>query len=475
MTNYPWQHIDPKDEIQVESLDALTMKDVHVLTKLYQPLIGAPAYTFYMNLFASLDFQNTKKQTTVSELLRKLDIGIPDFFHARIKLEGIGLLGIYRAKAEKGKYIYEIVAPMTAEEFFKDSLLRTLLAEKIGQRLFEEEMRGLLSEPASKEGYEETTRSFIDVYHFDFENTSQLSQTDFMPFDTQKKRSRLTKTIDQIKSFDYDFFKQGLNKHFVDQDSFTKEVKELMYTYHVIYGIDELTMQQLILESADVHSGKVNPKKMARNMEIRYANQQKAYQLKTQSSQAVEQAVDEPLREKGFTAEEIAIIKHAKNAAPVKYLEAIKKQKNGFVGQPERYVLKDLIEQSPLRKEVINLLMYYILMYNNNPTLDKNYTLKIANEWSQNGVHTAEDAMERIKSIDTSTQAPKSQGQNRRNYSNYSNYNRRPVQKEKLPNWAKDTNKNTASDDQVISDQQAESIQERLDRLRKLRQEKEDN
>ena len=41
METYPWKSIDPKDELQIESLDSLTSKDVHVLTKLYQPLIGA--------------------------------------------------------------------------------------------------------------------------------------------------------------------------------------------------------------------------------------------------------------------------------------------------------------------------------------------------------------------------------------------------------------------------------------------------
>ncbi len=471
MNAYPWKDIDPKDEIQVESLDALTLKDVHVLTKLYQPLIGAQAYNFYMSLFASLDFQNKQKHTTVSELLRKLDIGIPDFFQARIKLEGIGLLGIYRAKEEKGRYIYEIVAPMAAEEFFKDSLLRTLLVEKIGQRLFEEEMRSLLSEPSSKEGFEETTRSFIDVYHFDFQHASQLTQTDFMPIDTPK-RPRVVQSIDQVDSFDYDFFKQGLDKHFVSVSSLTKEIKEMMYTYHVVYGMDEMTMQQLLLESADVGTGKVDPKKMRRNVEIRYANQQKARKQQMKPKNAEEQQEMTSLEDKGFNADEIAIIQHAKRAVPVNYLESIKDQKGGFVAQTERYVIKDLVEQSPLDREVINILMHYILVINNSPTLDKNYTMKIANDWAQNGVRTAEDAVSKIKIMYSEASKPKTQRAGRRNYGNYS---RRPVQKEKLPDWAKEKNKNTASDDQVHSDPQAESIQDRIARLRKLRQQKEDN
>lgn len=471
MGTYPWKSIDPKDELQIESLDSLTLKDVHVLTKLYKPLIGAQAYTLYMSLFAYLDFQNTMKPTTVSEVLRKLDIGIPDFFQARIKLEGIGLLGIYRSKEEKGKYIYEIVAPMPAEEFFKDSLLRTLLVEKIGQRLFEEELGALLSESSSKAGYEETTRSFVDVYNFAYQNASQLSQTDAIAFDTPR-RSKVSKTIEQVDSFDYTFFKQGLDTHFVSSESLTREIREMMYTYHVVYGIDEMSMQQLILESADIGSGRVDAKKFRRMVEIQYGNQQKARNIQNKKAQETEKVEDTQVKDRKFNSAEISIISHAKTAPPAKYLESIKDQKKGFVTQDERYVLKDLVEKSPLSVEVINILINYILVVQNNVVLDKRYTMKIANDWAQSDVRTAEDAIAKIKNVYSEAAAPKTKGQGGRTYSNY---NRRPVQKETLPNWAKKENQDTAKADQVKADEQGESIQDRIERLQKLREQKEGN
>ena len=471
MGTYPWKSIDPKDELQIESLDSLTLKDVHVLTKLYKPLIGAQAYTLYMSLFAYLDFQNTMKPTTVSEILRKLDIGIPDFFQARIKLEGIGLLGIYRSKEEKGKYIYEIVAPMPAEEFFKDSLLRTLLVEKIGQRLFEEELGALLSESSSKAGYEETTRSFVDVYNFAYQNASQLSQTDEIAFDTPR-RSKVSKTIEQVDSFDYTFFKQGLDTHFVSSESLTREIREMMYTYHVVYGIDEMSMQQLILESADIGSGRVDAKKFRRMVEIQYGNQQKARNIQNKKAQETEKVEDTQVKDRKFNSAEISIISHAKTAPPAKYLESIKDQKKGFVTQDERYVLKDLVEKSPLSVEVINILINYILVVQNNVVLDKRYTMKIANDWAQSDVRTADDAIAKIKNVYSEAAAPKTKGQGGRTYSNY---NRRPVQKETLPNWAKKENQDTAKADQVKADEQGESIQDRIERLQKLREQKEGN
>ena len=57
----------------------------------------------------------------------------------------------------------------------------------------------------------------------------------------------------------------------------------------------------------------------------------------------------------------------------------------------------------------------------------------------------------------------------------YSNYNRRPIQKEKLPDWAKKENQDTQAADQVKADEQGESIQDRIERLQKLRELKEGN
>src|SRR5690625_4017723 len=283
MKKYPWQAIDPKDYIQIEATEGLTMKGVHVLTKLYQPLIGAKAHALYLTLFSDIAFEPNTKGVTVSELLRKLDIGIPDFYQARVRLEGIGLLRIYRSKEETGDYFYQMIPPLTAKNFLKDSLLRTLLIEKIGDRLFKEALESLLPEAKDKQRYEEVTRSFLDVYHFDVSNTDVLSQTDFMPFETNQP-PKIAETIENVDTFDYDFFKAGLNKHFVRQDSFTKEIKELIYTFHVVYGIDEMTMQALILESADVESGEVNKNKFISSVQRSYLNKQ---QTKPKNSQKI--------------------------------------------------------------------------------------------------------------------------------------------------------------------------------------------
>ena len=470
MTKYPWQAIDPKSYIQIESTHTFTMQNVHVLTKLYQPIIGGSAYSLYLTLFGETHFADQTKGVTISELLRKLDMGIPDFYKARIRLEGIGLLRIYRSQENSNQYFYQLVPPLTAQAFFKDSLFRTLLIEKIGDRLFNEEIELFLPKEKDKQSYKEITRSFLDAYHFDVNNREVLNQTDFMPIESENQ-PKLAETIENVESFDYNFFKAGLNKHFVRQESFTKEIKELIYTFHVVYGIDEMAMQALILESADVESGEVNKNKFVSNVQRFYLNNQKTQkssQVLNQVNEQTENSSEAKNKDnlQNLTATEAAVIRHAKQTAPANYLRSIKDQKGGFVTSDELWVLKELVESSRLSKDVINILLHYILVVKEAVVLEKRYAMKIANDWAQSGVRTPEQAIQKVKEL-------YNQSKNKQNQKNtYQKNYQKPRKKETLPDWAQEDKKQTTDDEQV-SIQDEEALKFRLDQIRRMRQQKE--
>lgn len=474
---YPWQAIDPKSYIQIESTNELSMQNVRVLTKLYQPIIGGSAHSLYLTLFADIHFEANTKGATVSELLRKLDMGIQDFYQARVRLEGIGLLRIYRSQENEDEYFYQLIPPLSARAFFKDSLLRTLLVEKIGERLFKEELEELLPKEKNKQNYEEITRSFLDVYHFDVTNTNILSNTDFMPFDS-KEQPKLAETIENVESFDYSFFKAGLNKHFVRQDSFTAEIKELIYTFHIVYGIDEMTMQALILESADVESGEVNKNKFISNVQRSYLNKQNTQTknsqqiLENQNEQAETKEDAKTTTKSSFTQSETSVINHAKQMAPAHYLQSIKDQKGGFVTSNETWVLKELVESSRLSKDVINILLHYILVVKESVILEKNYAMKIANDWAQSGVRTPENAIQKVKELYSQSQSKNEQTQNKKSNYRYQNNYRKTRKKETLPDWAQEDKKKT-NDDEQVSIQDEDALKVRLDQIRRMRQQKE--
>jgi replication initiation and membrane attachment protein len=473
--SYPWKNIKPKDTIEIETNQVLTREDIHVLTKLYQPLIGLKAYTLYMIMFADTNFQGGTRHTRISEILTKLDVGIPDFYEARVHLEGIGLLRIYRSKTDQDHYKYLVHSPMSAAEFYNDSMLHTMLLEKIGKRLFNEQFESLIIKAQPKDDFEEVTRSFLDVYHFDFQNNEVLNHAT-LNTNPVGSRPKVSQSIENADTFDYDFFKAGLTQHFVNKESLTPEIKELIYTFHLIYGIDELTMQNLILESADVESGKVDKNKFTKYVETHYVNQQKPRQtasaelLKNENEPAAPQETTAPAAQTNFSAAEQAVINHAKETPPMDYLNSIKDQKSGFVSSNEEWVIKELVERSTLSTEVVNIILHYVLVIKKNVTLEKNYTMTIANDWAQSGVRTAEDAILKIKKI---YQQPKQTNKGSYKKRSYNNYRKQGRKKETLPDWALDSG--TKQEDSHVSSEESESLQERLDRLKKLREAREDD
>src|SRR5699024_5325381 len=96
---------------------------------------------------------------------------------------------------------------------------------------------------------------------------------------------------------------------------------------------------------------------------------------------------------------EAAVIRHAKQTAPANYLRSIKDQKGGFVTSDELWVLKELVESSQLSKDVINILLHYILVVKEAVVLEKRYAMKIANDWAQSGVRTPEQAIQKVKEL----------------------------------------------------------------------------
>ncbi len=108
-----------------------------VILKLYQPLMGVNAYGIYSLLAAKVaQTPDLLARRMHKELLDILNLGLRDFYEARIRLEALGLLKTFIQKDELGQvFIYELQAPLSAETFFKDDLLSMLLADSLGHQV----------------------------------------------------------------------------------------------------------------------------------------------------------------------------------------------------------------------------------------------------------------------------------------------------------------------------------------------------
>lgn len=452
--SYPWKDLKPKDTILLTKSAILSDLNVSTILSLYQPLMGSQAASLYLLIKEYLGDLD-EKELTLSDILTQLDLGIREYYEARVKLEAYGLLKVYQHN-ETDEHLFVLEAPLHPVHFFDDTMLRMLLTEKLGERLVFELRDKFLKPIKSTSDYREITKSFQDVVHFNMENHSETINAEMTAEYINK--TTFIDTVSKNSTFDWTFFKSGLNKHFISQKALTSEIKNLIETFHSIYAINELDMQKFVLEAADISSGEVSGKTLTRLIHDHYLGQSK----QQRSEPAVEQndqTRNTELKAKGFSREEIEIIRHAEKTQPFAYLKSIKQQKGGYVSSNESWLLKELVEQAPLSTSVINILINYILIVKNAPVLEKNLANKIANDWAQSNVTSPEEAIIKVKELYDSVREKNIQKKTRPK----SNYRQSSSRKETLPSWANESEQT----DEKISKEEEDAFRERLRQIRK--------
>ncbi|RAN53898.1 hypothetical protein B8A42_09235 [Dolosigranulum pigrum] len=457
--SYPWQHINPKDQLMIQLSQPITEADTYLISTLYKPLMSGQAVSLYLSLKSVLYYSpKASSEILVSRLLSENNIGIEAFFNARSQLEALGLLDLYQHKHQQHQYIYQVHPPLSASEFFSDPILRTLLYQQIGESHYDMLKHTLLQGHEISDQFRNITKSFLDVYHYNGQVVSQE------PIHSPKQ-STVKEQVETESDFDWQFFKQGLSQHFVKVQSITSEIRQLIAIYHVTYGIDEQQMQQIILETADVETGNVDAATLERNLNRKIQQLNRSNQL-TQKSQAVTQATesdgptDEALAKQGFSPETIESIQVAYAYSPLDYLESIKQQRHGFVTSSEKWTIKELVSQSRLTAPVINILLSYILIIKDNPTLEKNYALKIANDWAQKGIRTPEEAMKLIYDL---YRQQNSSNKPRTNKSR-SSYKETSSKRESLPDWVS----NPVAEEERLSPEKEAEMRQKLQQISHL-------
>lgn len=457
--SYPWQHIDPKDQLMIQLSQPITEADTYLISTLYKPLMSGQAVSLYLSLKSVLYYSpKASSEILLSRLLSENNIGIEAFFNARSQLEALGLLDLYQHKHQQHQYIYQVHPPLSVSEFFSDPILRTLLYQQIGESHYGMLKHTLLQGHEIPDQFRNITKSFLDVYHYNGQVVSQE------PIHSPKQ-SIVKEQVEAESDFDWQFFKQGLSQHFVKVQSITSEIRQLIAIYHVTYGIDEQQMQQIILETADVETGNVDAATLERNLNRKIQQLNRSNQL-TQKSQAVTQATesdgptDEALAKQGFSPETIESIQVAYAYSPLDYLESIKQQRHGFVTSSEKWTIKELVSQSRLTAPVINILLSYILIIKDNPTLEKNYALKIANDWAQKGIRTPEEAMKLIYDL---YRQQNSSNKPRTNKSR-SSYKETSSKRESLPDWVS----NPVAEEERLSPEKEAEMRQKLQQISHL-------
>ncbi|MGB6178281.1 replication initiation and membrane attachment family protein [Carnobacterium sp.] len=448
--NYPWKNMSPKDGFLVRQNAQLSDVDRKILTFLYQPLIGSNAYSLYMTLWTEVGEETYWSNGILhSELLTLLNIGIPELYQARIKLEAIGLLKSYLKSSQSDKiYIYELLSPQSSATFFRDDLLSLLLLETVGSRKFKNLRNRFTISSFDKEHYEEITKSFLDVYRFDANLLKRESETLKESLELVGENIPDGPVLDS-QTFDFKFFYAGLNKHYINRSAITKELESAILVLHTMYGINELDMQQYVLEASDIDTGSVDERKL-KNIVYRQYHDVKQDKVKLEDIVEIDIQADKKqqknrlayLRQEGLTDSEINLVEASEEISPFDFMTSIKKQKGGYVTKNEEWTLQEILTKANLPTSVINILIHYILAIRDNPIFEKSLAYKISNDWAQNKVVSPEKALQKVKTM-YQENAEKIEQAQKKQYSRYpsSNYgNNNKIRTETLPEWAKDGN-----------------------------------
>lgn len=464
---YPWKDLTPKDTLKILRTKDFSQRELNTLINLYQPLLKQNALSLYLSLNAEESYP-TEGQPTIhlSQILDQLAIGIADFYQARIRLEALGLLEVYRSTEDESSYFFLLNRPLEGARFFNDSILSTLLKEHLSSQRFEMLQEKYLGRKPDLANYENITRSFTDVFQFDVQkrvNNFSKVENSVSPLTTMDK---LHQDFQNIKSIDMNFLLQQLDASFVDVNSLTDEIKNQLITYHLLYQFNELDLVEFLMQASDVQSGKIDKQQLEEvvkqfvTYQNREANTMKDFvETHREDEKSARKSHNNELVRQGFTDQEIEIINSAYEFTPVEYLQSIKEQKDGYVLAKELKTLEDVLNQSKLPPEVVNLLIHYVLVIRGNSKIDGSLLHSIANDWRQKGVNSPEKALSYVKRFYQEKNQKRNDLQQKKKIKNYY---QKPLRKEAMPKWF--TDKEGVEDKQ--DDQLKQSFISQLEKLR---------
>lgn len=391
-----------------------------VFANLYQPLLTPLAYVLENILVTQLQPHPTlADRRRHSELLSVLNAGAGKFESARDQLEAVGLLRTFFQDDAVGPvFVYQLQPLLSATQFFEEDILSTKLLQTVGDQRFKDLAKAVGRYYYDPQKMTETTHSFFDVFTPD---QAELTADRQLTGQVQQELRRSEKQeLVPNDDFDFTLLAKQLVQDGLDEDDIQAS-RQLIQTQHLMYGIAEPQMRQLVLQS--VNWG-VNNKIDPRQLKLVVANsfQSPSQQKPVTAAKSVTEDTT------GLSDQEQQLVKVAQDLAPVTFLATLKQQTGGgFVTSSEKYIISNLLNQG-LAPEVVNILSYDVIVQQELPTLRKNLVDTIANSWQRSNVGSASAALKEIKAFNQPTKQTRSARK----------YRRRGGQvKEQLPDWAK--------------------------------------
>jgi len=423
-----WNEVQPIDAFTVAMNGILHQYDNKIITLLYQPLIGPICLTLYNTLLYMVEEgKSLSEEWNHYHLMNAFDLNLEEIYHARLKLEGIGLLKTFiQTNNESRSFIYELQPPLSAEQFFTDGMLNIYLYQKLGQTHFIKLKKSFTNKKLDLNQFSEVTRSFQDVFTSLGVNTLTQSEGHIASipehgeeYNHRQKPNSIT--IDG-NDFDFDLLLVGLSEFMIPRKLFSPAIKDAIAKLAFLYSINAVDMKKIVLQSLTPDQ-KINVDDLRKNARDWYQmeNESRLPQLVDRIQPVIHRENDTKIETK-----EDKLVSYLETVSPRQLL--IDLSDGGEPAKSDLQAVEDIMFQQKLHPGVTNVLIHYVML-KTDMKLSKNYLEKIASHWSRKKIKTVKSAMDLAKSEHRQYQEwaiTKKDSTQRRN---------KPIRTEKLPDW----------------------------------------
>lgn len=376
---------DPKQPFYVINQVDLTVKQAQILTKLYQPAIGSQAVALYFTLvheYSSLPLASDYR--TLLQLETELDCGLQPIFEALHKLEAVGLCKSYLDQnVVLGQVLkLKLLPVLSAEDFFNEFLLRSLLLEKVGVVVYKRLQKQFAEQLLPVKTAKDISAGFFDVFSLSPQDLADA------PLERRSKKPASSAINSQTDyKIDWQYLQDKLQAYHIspaEVNAHRRRIATIMAFYR--YNVDDFV--QLVLPTLVPGKNELdmNLIEQAANQEGPARSAQHLRKKLVSASQQPAAAIVQQL-----DRNDDQLLQEVNQLPAAAFLEKIKQNKGGYVTAQERRVIFNLQNRSGLTPAMSNLVVKTCLDYD--AILTQNRADRIANDWLQHGITTTAAAI----------------------------------------------------------------------------------
>lgn len=386
---------DPKQPFFITNRVDIFPKDLRILIKLYQPLIGSLALAVYLSLNEDYSAQAMLSDAKgIYTLQEQIDCDIKKLFGALHKLEAVGLIQTRLLDNQiMGQVLcFELKRVPASSEFFATALLASLLKEKVGvtafNKLSHEFARETKQNKSELSGIKEApniSASFMDVFHISDQEAIDPSVEVKEAAQENNYSSNNFATVNDQDQIDWDFMKQQFEIYQIAGSEIDQN-KEAIRAVMRIYGLSE---QEFVDEALPCLHGDYHLNMREIKQTIANSIHGSDTRRHLQSKAKIPDKFDNNSQ---LNQEEQKLLQKAQTDTPAQFLYHLKTEKNDFVDASEYQVLDSLYNDKGISAELLNILTYACLK--SGPNISFRLANKILHDWLQHGVKTGSEALD---------------------------------------------------------------------------------